>query len=224
VATRLAVIYLLNHQPDKAQATLRATRTAELSDEVRMPRLLLEARALSDLGRHDFALEVIAGIQGRESLRLRSDILWASRKWQKAAEHIELLHGDRWKSFEPLTETERADILRAGVGYALAEDKLGTARLREKYAAKMAEGPSQRAFEIVTGRLGHTSPEFRVAARAVATADTLGTFLDDLRARYPEMHNVLSGTAKEGDSAPSAADPTPTGSAATLPSRRAARR
>jgi hypothetical protein len=67
---------------------------------------------LSDLGRHDFALEVISGLEGRESLRLRSDIYWASRNWQKAAEHIELLYGDRWKSFEPFNETERSDILR----------------------------------------------------------------------------------------------------------------
>ena len=140
MATRLAVIYLLNHKPDRAQAVLRATRTADLANEIRVPRLLIEARALSDIGRHDFALEVIAGIEGRESLRLRSDIYWASRRWQKAAEHIELLYGDRWKSFEPLTDAERADILRAGVAYALAEDKLGTARLRDKYAAKMADG------------------------------------------------------------------------------------
>ena len=31
---------------------------------------------------------MIAGIEGRESLRLRADIYWASRQWQKAAEHI----------------------------------------------------------------------------------------------------------------------------------------
>ena len=104
VATRLAVIYLMNHKPDKAQAALRATRTADLSNEIRIPRLMIEARALSDIGRHDFALEVIDGIEGRESLRLRADIHWAARRWQKAAEHIELLYGDRWKSFEPLTD------------------------------------------------------------------------------------------------------------------------
>jgi tetratricopeptide (TPR) repeat protein len=214
VATRLAVIYLINRKPDKAQATLRATRTADLAEEVRMPRLLIEARALSDLGRHDFALDVIAGIDGRESLRLRSDILWASRRWQKAAEHIELLHGDRWKSFEPLVDFERADIMRAGVGYALAEDKIGIARLREKYAAKMAEGPDRRAFEVVTGGFGNTSPEFRTAARAVATTDTLTSFLRDLRTRYPEMHNVLPGTPgqpSEGAPTPAASDTTPTG-------------
>ena len=47
VATRLAVIYLLNHKPAKAQATLRATRTANLSNEMRNQRLLIEsARAV----------------------------------------------------------------------------------------------------------------------------------------------------------------------------------
>src|SRR5262249_2992695 len=51
VATRLAVIYLMNRKPDKAQAVLRGTRTADLSNEIRIPRLLIEARALSDSGR-----------------------------------------------------------------------------------------------------------------------------------------------------------------------------
>src|SRR4029079_5395286 len=40
VATRLAVIYLMNHKPDKAQAVLRATRTADLANEIRVPRLM----------------------------------------------------------------------------------------------------------------------------------------------------------------------------------------
>src|SRR5262249_20211344 len=182
VATRLAVINLQNHKPDKAQAVLRATRTADLSDEIRIPRLMIEARALSDIGRHDFAIDVISGIEGRESLRLRADIYWAARQWQKAGEHIELFYGDRWKSFEPLSDTERMDILRAGVAYSLAQDKLGNARLRDKYAAKMAQGPDARAFDVVTGGLGPNSLEFREVARVVASVDTLTAFLRDLKA------------------------------------------
>jgi hypothetical protein len=44
---------------------------------LRNQRLLLEARALTDLGRHDLALEVAANLEGREAICLRSDILWA---------------------------------------------------------------------------------------------------------------------------------------------------
>jgi tetratricopeptide (TPR) repeat protein len=215
VATRLAVIYLMNHKPEQAQAVLRATRTADLSNEIRVPRLLIEARALSDMGRHDFALDVIEGIEGRESLRLRSDIYWAARRWQKAAEHIELLYGERWKSFEPLNNSERSDILRASLGYALAEDKIGMARLREKYVAKFASGPDRRAFDVVTSGLRPNSPEFRDVARVVASADSMASFLRELQSRYPEVHAISGTASKPADAKPVApverSDPGPTG-------------
>ena len=186
VATRLAVIYLMNHKADRALATLQATRTGDLASELRNQRLLLEARALSDLGRHDLALEVIANMEGREVIRLRSDILWAARRWAKSAEQIELYYGERWKEWQPLNDVERADILRAAVGYALGEDPLGLSRFREKYAAKMAQTPDARAFEIVTAALGTSGAEFREIARAAASVDTLEGFLRDLKTRYPD--------------------------------------
>ena len=127
VATRLAVIYLMNRKADRALAALRATRTADLTNEVRNQRLLLEARALSDMGRHDVALEVIGNLDGREVIRLRSDIYWAGRHWREAAEQIELLYGERWKDWQPLNDIERSDILRAQLGYALGR---GHARAR----------------------------------------------------------------------------------------------
>jgi hypothetical protein len=124
------------------------------------------------------------------------------------------MHGDRWKSFEPLTDAERSDLLRAGVAYALAEDRIGIARLRDKYAAKMAQGPDGRAFDVVTGGLGASSPEFREVARIVASGDTLSAFLRELKARYPEMHGVLPEEAEKPDkgAAKPQADAEPTGS------------
>jgi tetratricopeptide (TPR) repeat protein len=207
VATKLAVVYLLNHKPDRAQAALRATRTADLSNEVRNQRLLIEARAISDVGRHDLALEVIANVVSREATRLRSDIHWAARRWQQAAEHIELLHVDRAQSFEPLSDLERSDILRAGIGYALAEDKIGLARLREKFSAKMTDGADRRAFEVATGGLGPNSAEFREVARIIASVDTLEGFLRDMRVRYPDMSTA-------SPSVPQVPDPNTTGAAA----------
>ena len=186
VATRLAVIYLINRKPDRALATLQGSRTGDLANELRKQRLLLEARALSDLGRHDLALEVIAHSEGREAIRLRSDILWAARRWGTSAEQIELYYGERWKEWQPLNEIERADILRAATGYALGEDALGLSRFREKYAAKMAQTPDARDFEIVSAPLGTSGAEFRNIAHAAASVDTLEGFLRDVQARYPD--------------------------------------
>jgi tetratricopeptide (TPR) repeat protein len=186
VASRLAVIYLLDRKPGNALAALRTTRIAELNNNLRNQRLLLEARALSELGRHDVAYEVVANIKGREAIRLRSDILWAAKKWASAAEQLERLYGDRWKEFAPLTDAERADIMRAAVGYAMGEDAMGLARFRERYLRKMGEGPDGRAFEVVTAPIEAQGTEFTTIARSIAAIDTLEAFLRDLRTRYPE--------------------------------------
>jgi tetratricopeptide (TPR) repeat protein len=216
VATRLAMIYLMNRKADRALATLRSTRSADLSNDVRDQRLLIEARALSDSGRHDLALELIANIAGHEALRLRSDILWAARRWREAAEQIELLYGERWRDFAPLNEAERSDILRAAIGYALGEEPLGLARLRERYAAKMADGPDRRAFDVVSAPIGTSGPEFQDVAKKVANVDTLDAFMRDMRARYPDAAAAPPAGA-EAKSAPPLAPPAPAKVAAPPP-------
>ncbi len=216
VATRLAAVYLMNRKADRALAALRATRTAELSNDLRNQRLLLEARALSDLGRHDVALEVVANIAGPETVRLRADVLWAARRWGEAAEQIELLYGDRWQEFAPLAADEWRDILRAGVGYVLGEDSIGIMRLREKYAGKFEDGPERRAFDVITAPVDRSGAGFLEIARGIATVDTLGTFLRDLRARYPDTASspqAPAATAPAGRTS----DPAATGTATPRP-------
>ncbi len=186
VATHLAVIYLMNHKPERAVATLRATRAAGLADALRDQRRLIEARALSDAGRHDLALEIISDLKSQAAIRLRADILWAAHRWREAAEQIEALYGDRWKKFAPLSASERFDILRAGIGYALADETLALTRFRDRYMPKMAQGPDRRAFEVVSAPIGTGNDEFQNVARRVAGIGTLDAFLRDLRARYPE--------------------------------------
>jgi tetratricopeptide (TPR) repeat protein len=186
VATRLATIYLMNRKPDRALAALQNTRVSDLANELRDQRLLLEARAISDIGRHGLALELIANINSREAIRLRSDILWAAKRWRDAAEQIELLYGERWREFTPLNDGERVDILRAAIGYQLSEETLSLNRLREKYAAKMADGPDRRAFDVVSAPIGAAAAEFQDVAKRVSNADTLSAFLADMRKRYPE--------------------------------------
>jgi len=186
VSVRLAVIYLMARKPDRAIQVLRTSRSGDLPNELRSQRLLIEARAQSDVGRPELALEVIANLAGHEVERLRADILWKARRWHAAAEQIERFLGERWSKFTPLSDTERADVLRAAVGYALSEDAIGLDRLRTKYAPKMPEGPDRRAFAVVTAPFSSNAPEFGEVAKMVAGADTLDAFLRDIRARFPD--------------------------------------
>jgi hypothetical protein len=138
-------------------------------------------------------------------MRLRSDILWGAKRWRESAEQIELLYGDRWRDWQPLNDIERADIMRAGVGYALANDQIGMIRFREKYAAKMSEGPDRHAFDVVSSQLGSNSDEFRNVATTIASVDTLDAFLRDMRTRYPETGTLTPTIPPQASSRP----PTP---------------
>jgi tetratricopeptide (TPR) repeat protein len=186
VAARLAMVYLTNRKPDRAISALRTTRIADLSGELRQQRLLLEARAQSDVGRHDLALDIISNISGREAVRLRSDIYWASRRWREASEQIELYYADRWRDFKPLNPLEKSDVIRAVVGYALAEDGIGLARFREKYAPLMSGEADRAAFETASKPAAVNSAEFAQIAKLAASVDTLDGFLREMKTRFPD--------------------------------------
>jgi hypothetical protein len=178
-------------------------------------------------------------------MRLRADILWTAKKWREAGEAIEVLYGERWKEFTPLTDQERADILRGAIAYALAEEPMGLKRFRDKYAAKMVDGPDRRAFEVVSAPIGSTSKEFRDVANTVGNTSTLDAFLREMHKRYPDKDvagmpgasppetkpakddTQAANPAKPDGKAASAqqkADTAPTGSILPLPKKRAAAR
>jgi len=186
VAARLAMVYLTNRKPDRAIAALRSTRIADLSGELRQQRLLLEGRAQSDVGRHDLALDIISNLSGREAVRLRSDIYWASRRWRESAEQIELYYADRWRDFKPLDPVEKGDVIRAVVGYALADDAIGLTRFREKYAPLMSGEADRFAFETASKPGAVSSAEFAQIAKMAAGVDTLDGFLREMKTRFPD--------------------------------------
>ncbi|MGV7211978.1 tetratricopeptide repeat protein [Bradyrhizobium sp. UFLA05-112] len=186
VAARLAMVYLANRKPDMAISALRASRISDLSGELRQQRLLLEARAQSDVGRHDLALDIVSNVAGREAIRLRSDIFWAARRWRESAEQIELYYGERFRDFKPLNAVEKSDVIRAAVGYALADDAIGLSRFREKYAPLMSESSDRLAFDIASKPAAASSAEFAEIAKLAASVDTLDGFLREMKQRFPD--------------------------------------
>ncbi len=125
VAARLAMVYLMNRKPERAIAALRSSRIADLSANCassgccwRRGRRAMSAgttsrstssRTSADARRSGCA-PTSTGRRGTGARR---------------SEQIELYYGDRWRDFTPLNPSEKADIIRAVVGYALGEDAIG---------------------------------------------------------------------------------------------------
>lgn len=207
VAARLAMIDLMNGKPADAVRALNTTRLVELPADVKRARLLLEAKALSDLSRTDQALEMLEVERGPEIDRLRADIYWTGRRWREAGEAYERLLGESWRGDGALGDSERADVMRAGVSYVMASENLSLDRLRSKFAPKMARGADARTFAFITGADRTRAADIREMARATANADTLSDFLKAYRERYPAYSAAMrKPQAPAADKLPSPAE------------------
>lgn len=184
VAARLAVVHLMNRKPASALQVLRATRLADLPEQLRAQRYLLEARALADAGRPDQALELLGDVRGLESDMLRADILWSAQRYRESAEQSEKWVSAR-RAGAPLNDDERRHLLRAAIGYALSDEPLGLDRLRGRWRQTMAGTADARAFDVVTAPIEARGVEYREIARSIADRDTLDAFLQNYRQRYP---------------------------------------
>ena len=184
VATRLAMIYLMDRKPEQAMTVLRATFISGLPDDLNRQRILLEARALAGLKQWDQAQEMIALDTSPEAQRLRADIYWEAGNWALAATNAEQLLGNRWQDSAPLNDDERKEVMRAGVAYSLASDEAGLDRLHTHFAAKMQASPDANAFAVITQNIDMQGTAFRDAAGQVASIDTLQAFMKDFRKRY----------------------------------------
>ena len=183
VATRLAMVQLMDHKPQAALESLRSTAISTLPDDVNHRRLLTEARALAEQKQWDQALDLIAVDQLPDTVRLRADIYWQSGNWAAAAQKAEEALGASWSDPAPLGDGQRQEVMRSAVAYSLANDEISLDRLRQHFAAKMKTSRDATAFDVVTQRIDMHGLAFRDAAAKVASIDTLQTFMKELQKR-----------------------------------------
>lgn len=217
IAARLATIRLMNGKPLMALTALHDTRLSDLPDEVRQLRLLLEARAQSDLSRTDLALELTEGEAGLDFARLRAGILWSARRWRDAGEAAEALVGTRWSGSEPLGDRDRSDIVRASIAYAVGDDRLALDRLRQKFSAKMMDSPAAKTFAFLMRPGAALTREFRTIVQDANRGDGLKEFLADWRSRHPDTPLERSGATPGDDADQPVAPPGPHAEHAPLP-------
>lgn len=185
IAVDLARLYLMADRPEDALRTIHRTRIANLMPATVEARRLLEARALADLGRHEHAIELIAGESSREADILRARIAWDLRDWAGAGRRFEAVRADRWRTPEPLDSAEAQDILRAAIGYALAGDTGSVERLEARYARLMGDTPFASAFSLVTREVGSAGDARLVdLVSDLATMEDTDSFLAGFERRF----------------------------------------
>ncbi len=196
IAADLGVVYLMDRKPEEALRVLTRTRQAKLPRELERQRNMVEARALTESGRPDLALEIVRNMRGEDVERLRADTLWAAQSWREAGEQLEGIVGGRWSDAVPLADQERTDILRAAIGYSLAEDGFSLSRLKAKFAGKMSDSPEAAAFEVVTRPVEERGVEFMTVLDALQRVDSLDIFLSEYQRKYLQPYDSAEKPAE----------------------------
>jgi tetratricopeptide (TPR) repeat protein len=184
VDTDLAMIQLMNRQPEAALDAINTSRTTLLPKDMAERRRVLQARALAGLGRYDDALELLDRDSGPDALEARGDIAWQQRDWPKVGAILEARLGDRWKSAQPLSIQEQGLLLRAGIAYSLVDDNVSLARLRSHYAPLADGAPNPNALKVALAGVAagpYTATDY---VRAISDSDAFAGWVTAMKARY----------------------------------------
>lgn len=191
VATNLATVYLMDRQPEKALQAIWSSRTTLLPGAMNAERRALEARALMDLGRFDHALEVLDRDQSGPAREVRADILWKQQKWAEAAAIYEARLGDRHNdTATPLSAAEESWLVRAGVGYSLAENRAALQRLSGQYRPFLDRARSANAIRV---SLDHNLSGVAAASDFAALSTGADTFVGWVEKAKSDFRNETGG-------------------------------
>ena len=209
VATDLALIYLMNRQPEQALIAINGSRTTVLPTTLNSERRVIEARALMGLGQLDHALEVLDRDLSPEARDVRAEVTWKQKDWAAAGVQFEASLGDRWKAAGPLTAEEEGKLLRAGVAFSLAGDGVALARLQTRYQGFFGQARNPEALRVAL--TGVPDGRMSVADFSRATADTeaFGGWVSRMKQRFRERPAPLGAPTPKQAAAPPAKPPGP---------------
>lgn len=189
VATDLAIVHLMDRDPQNALEAIWSSRTTVLPAALNSERRVVEARALVDLGRFDHALEVIERDRSPDAEDIRAEVFWRQKAWAQAGALLEKRLGDRWKAQPPLTGEEETRLIRAGIAYSLAADDAALTRLNTRWGRFVEAARAPDAIRVAL-----TSPDVNVSpadyAKAAAQADTFAGWVSSMKQKFRDRPDV----------------------------------
>jgi hypothetical protein len=175
IGARLALVYLLDRQPQKAVAVLHDTQTVETGRDLNAQRRRLEARALTDLGKVDEAMLLLGTDTTPETRQLRAEIYWRAQDWANAARALSDLVPDA--DAGTLKDADARLVLDWATALTLAGDERTLVRVRQKYTGPMSNTPYKDAFALITTPRERGVMDAQAVRQQIQQAEQFKTFM-----------------------------------------------
>ncbi len=182
VATQVALLRLLDHNPDAALKALDVDIGHDVPPELGRQRQQLRARALLDLDKPQDALSILMPDTSRDADRLRADIYWRAQNWKEASKVFARLVPPLGPDGKLDEESVRL-IMSWAAALTLDSDQAGLAKLRDTYGKAMADTPSAGLFHIIADDAAPSAKDAdpRDIAAQVAQLGDLQNFIASYR-------------------------------------------
>ncbi len=177
LSSRVATLQILAGKPGDAVTFLRTTARSDYTPAMIDERRRIQAIALSQLGRIDQAVAILAEVPN--SAALRSEILWKQRRW------ADLVVADQSllpRPAAPLSDVEQVIVLRHAIALAMLGRMSELGSLHQRYGASFESKPTGHVFGLLSGPLnganGTRLEEALAALPTVSPVDALAPLLD----------------------------------------------
>ncbi len=181
IGAKLATIYLLNHQPQKALNALQDSVYGENSVLLRLLRNRITAECMVDMEKFDLALQTLGNDDDVEAEKIRASIYWKTKDWQNMAARIENILKNRPDITAPITVEESEFLIKLALSYAFQDNKEQMQYLRDYFAPLMANNPNKKVFDFVTSQ--DIEPNSRNFDSVIASLVNTRSFIENYRAR-----------------------------------------
>ncbi len=185
IGARLALLHLLNQNPQAALSVLEVTNYGQSKPELTIARQQLTAEALSKLGKHDEALGVLATDSTPLGNKLRLEVLWAMQDWPNISNRAEDMLNSRPNLTQALSSDETEILLKLALAYAFQGDEVQLRYLRDYYGGLIPDSGYKQIFEFITNDTTPLDPaDFAMLAEQISRTESfLDRFKEKLAAR-----------------------------------------
>lgn len=184
VGTRLALLYLLNKQPNEALSALEVTNFGGNKAELLTQRQQLLAATLNALGKNEEALNALYQDKTPEGASLRLEILWSMQDWPNVANRAEDILTSRPNLTDLLTPKETETLLKLALAYTFQGDYVQLRYLRDYYSGLIPNSGYKQIFDYITNDTTPLDPDdFKLVAEQISHTES---FLDTFKSKIAQ--------------------------------------
>lgn len=178
LGARAAAIRLLDRQPQAALDTLHDSNAANIGSEITDQRQYLEARALSELGQIDNALNLLRNKTNEMARILYADITMRGQRWAEAATVLDEIIGSPPQGNEELAANKEGLLVNRAAALAMIGNKAALDKMAADFGKAMDKTAHGNNFRMLTRP--NQSKTINDIASAQSTIGDIDMFINSL--------------------------------------------